>query len=461
MRDQRPGPGTGWKWRQRAGTCLAVALLCAVATAAHAFGPYDEKQLSKEKRGAHGALSMAAQMKALDQLLPERDVSKPPPGVDPEMWAFFVPKDNQMTPERVALGRKLYFDPRLSADDSVACATCHDVTRGFTDQRPTSEGVRDQLGQRNAPTTMNAFFFDALFLDGRVGSLEEQSKFPPVNPVEGGLPNHAAVVAAISGDPAYQKAFQQAYGREPNLDDMTRAIAAFERTLVFLDAPFDRFLAGEDGALSAQAKRGFDLFNGKARCVSCHMMNPSSPLGTDNRFHNIGVAARTQNFEKLARDALDALAKGNGGTEAVDQLALQTNLSELGRFMVTKDPADIGAFKTQGLRNVGITAPYMHDGSMRTLWDVMDHYNKGGEANPYLDGGIEPLALTQDEIDDVVAFLFSLTDEHFADQNRQEMATQKKIAAQRRPFRDDDLAFRRVLPFERRVEGKTAAEGQQ
>ena len=128
--------------------------------------------------------------------------------------------------------------------------------------------------------------------------------------------------------------------------------------------------------------------------------------------------------------------------------------------MVTKDTADIGAFKTQGLRNVGITAPYMHDGSMRTLWDVMDHYNKGGEANPYLDGGIEPLALTQDEIDDVVAFLFSLTDDRFADQNRQEMATQRKIAGQRRPFRDDDLAFRRVLPFERRVEGKTAAEGQ-
>ena len=156
MRDQRPGPGTGWKWRARAGTCLAVALLCAVATAAHAFGPYDEKQLSKEKRGAHGALSMAAQMKVLDQLLPERDVTKPPPGVDPEMWAFFVPKDNEMTPERVALGRKLYFEPRLSADDTVACATCHDVTRGFTDQRPTSEGVRDQLGHRNAPTTMNA-----------------------------------------------------------------------------------------------------------------------------------------------------------------------------------------------------------------------------------------------------------------------------------------------------------------
>ena len=173
------------------------------------------------------------------------------------------------------------------------------------------------------------------------------------------------------------------------------------------------------------------------------------------------MAARTQNFEKLARDALDALAKGNGGTEAVDQLALQTNLSELGRFMVTKDPADIGAFKTQGLRNVGITAPYMHDGSMRTLWDVMDHYNKGGEANPYLDGGIEPLALTQDEMDDVVAFLFSLTDEHFADQNRQEMATQRedRRPAPPVPGRRPGVSPRAAVRAARRR--KPAAEGQQ
>ncbi len=462
MRDRRrcSGPLAEWKWWAPGGFAFALALLGALATAAHAFGPYKEEQLPKEKRGAHGALSMPAQMKALEELLPARDVSEPPPGVDPDIWAHLVPKDNEMTPERVALGRKLYFDPRLSGDGSVACATCHDVTRGFTDQRPTSEGIRDQLGQRNAPTTMNAFFYDTLFLDGRVPSLEEQAKFPPINPVEGGLPNHAAVVAAVSADATYQKDFQKAYGRDVNLDDMTRAIAAFERTLVFLDAPFDRFLAGDDSAVSAKAKRGFALFNGKARCVSCHMLNPSNPLGTDNRFHNIGVAAHAQDFEKLARDALAALERQNGGTEAVDQLALQTNLSELGRFMVTKDAGDIGSFKTQGLRNVGITAPYMHDGSMRTLWDVMDHYNKGGEANPYLDGGIEPLALTEAEIDDVVEFLFTLTDDRFAEANRQELAAQRKIASQRRPFRDDDLASRRVLPFERRIEGKTAVEGQ-
>jgi len=428
-----------------------VLVILLTSGVAHGFGPYREADLPEKNRAPHGALAMEEQIKRLDQLLADYDVTGVPPNVDPEMWALFVPDDNEMTAERVSLGRQLYFDKRLSADDTVACATCHDVTRGFTDQRPTSEGIRDQLGRRNAPTTMNAFFYDTLFLDGRVASLEEQAEFPPINSIEGGHPSREDVVTAIADDPEYKKAFETAYGNEPNYKDMVRAIAAFERTLVFLSSPFDRFLAGDDSAISAQAKKGWELFNGKARCVSCHMINRSNPIGTDNRFHNIGVAARTQNFEMLAQQALDALAK-EGSTEAVDELALKTDLSELGRFLVTKDRADIGAFKTQGIRNVGITAPYMHDGSMRTLWDVMDHYNKGGEANPFLDGGIEPLALTEEEIDAVVAFMFSMTDDRFADQNGAEEGTQRKIAAERRPFRDEDLALRRVLPFERRVE---------
>jgi cytochrome c peroxidase len=298
---------------------------------------------------------------------------------------------------------------------------------------------------------MNAFFYDTLFLDGRVASLEEQAQFPPINPVEGGHAKREDVVAAIADDADYKKAFEAAYGSEPNQRDIMRAIAAFERTLVFLRSPFDRFLAGDEKAVSVQVKQGWELFNGKARCVSCHMMNTANPIGTDNRFHNIGVAARAQNFESLATKALAALEE-ESGAEAVDKLALQTDLSELGRFLVSKDHSDVGAFKTQGLRNVGVTAPYMHDGSMRTLWDVMDHYNKGGEANPFLDGGIEPLALTEEEIDAVVELMFALTDERFAEQNRAELDTQRKIAGTRRPFRDDDLAMRRVLPFERRVE---------
>jgi cytochrome c peroxidase len=184
-------------------------------------------------------------------------------------------------------------------------------------------------------------------------------------------------------------------------------------------------------------------------------VNASNPLGTDNRFHNVGVSARTQDFEVLAARAVTALAQ-DGSTKQLDELAVGTDLSELGRFMVTQNGADIGAFRTPQIRNVGITGPYMHDGSMQTLWDVMDHYNKGGEANPWLDGGIEPLALTEAEIDDVVAFMFTLTDRRFADLNRAQLEEQRSKAAANRPFRDDALALRRELPFERRVTGQPA-----
>jgi cytochrome c peroxidase len=264
---------------------------------------------------------------------------------------------------------------------------------------------------------------------------------------------------AIAPDQEYQRMFQAAYGRPVNFDDTARAIATFERTLVFLDAPFDAFVAGDTSAVSASAARGWVLFNGKARCVSCHMLNAANPLGTDDRFHNIGVSARKQNFEELADKALKALHRKEGreGIEAVDRLAIETNLSELGRFLVTKNRSDIGSFKTFQLRNVGITGPYMHDGSMQTLFDVMDHYNKGGETNPFLDGGIEPLALSEGEIEDVVEFLHTLTDKRFAAEQRTETARQRAVAAKQRPFRDNALAMRKTLPFEQRVLGNGAA----
>ena len=361
-----------------------------------------------------------------------------------------APQDNEINGPRVALGKKLYFDTRLSADGTVACAVCHDVSRGFTDQRNVSEGIRDQLGRRNAPTTMNTFVFQTLFLDGRAPSLEEQAKLPIVNPIEMGQPDGNAVTQAIANDPDYQRMFQDAYGRLPNYDDVGRAIAAFERTFVFLQSPFDKFLAGQADAISPQAQQGWVLYNGKARCVSCHPINQSNPVGSDNRFHNVGVSARHQDFENLARQALATLQK-NDGLKAIDELALSTDLSELGRFMVTKNRSDIGGFRTLQVRNVGITGPYMHDGSMQTLWDVMDHYNKGGEANPFLDGGIEPLALSEDEIDAVVALMFSMTDQRFADQNQAMFDKQRATAQTQRPFRDEALAMRKVLPFEQRV----------
>jgi cytochrome c peroxidase len=400
----------------------------------------------------HGAMVIQEQQQRLAKLIPS--VTSPPPGVDPIAWAsIYIPAGNELTADRIALGRKLYFDTRLSKDGTLACATCHDVSRGFTDHRSVSEGIGDHLGKRSAPTTMNAALMQSQFWDGRAPSLEEQAKLPILNPIEMGHPDAASAMAAVNTDPAYVGLFQKAYGRTPNYEDLGRAIASFERTLIFLDAPFDRFAGGDSKAISAAAQRGLDLFNGKARCVSCHMINSSNPLGTDNLFHNIGVSARTQNFEALAGKALGVL-KENSDSAALDKLAIETDMSELGRFLVTKKRGDVGAFKTEQLRNVGLTAPYMHDGSLKTLWDVMDHYNKGGETNAYLDGGIEPLSLSESEINDVVAFLFTLTDVRFAAQNEQAIREQQALAAKNRPFRDNTLAHRDVLPFEHRVMGQ-------
>ncbi|MHC4087180.1 MAG: cytochrome-c peroxidase [Planctomycetota bacterium] len=353
----------------------------------------------------HGAATMEYQNKELDRLLPSVDVSKVPAGFDQVVWEAFIPEDNAMTPERVALGRKLYFDKRLSADGTVSCATCHDVTRGFTDQLTVSEGIKDQFGRRNAPTTLNVALLQTVFLDGRSPTLEHQAKQPIINKIEMGMPDGQAAVDAIKDDAEYQAAFQKAYGRKVNYEDVGRAIAAFERTLVFVDSPFRRFLNGDEDAISSEAKHGWELYNEKGRCVTCHPINPSNPLGTDNRFHNVGVSARHQDFDGLAKQALKAMAE-DPSEQKLDELALSTDMSELGRFMVTKNRSDIGAFRTPLVLNIGITPPYMHDGTIETLWDVMDHYNKGGEANLFLDGGMEPLALTEEEINAIVALRY-------------------------------------------------------
>ncbi len=407
--------------------------------------------------GAHGATAMPEQERRLSALLEGRDALAPPRHVDDQVWKASVPADNALTSERIALGKRLYFETALSKDGTVACATCHDVTRSFTDRRPVSEGVGGKLGRRNAPTTMNAALLHSQFLDGRAPSLENQAGQPILNSVEMAMPNEAAAVAALEKK-GYGPDFEKAYGRKLNYRDLERAIAAFERTLIFLDAPFDRFLAGDARAISDDARAGWTLFNGKGRCATCHTINLSNPLGTDGRVHNIGVSARHQDFEQLAVKALAALRK-NPSERTLDELAIATNMSELGRFMVTRNEADIGAFRTSQLRNVGITAPYMHDGSMQTLWDTIDHYNKGGEPNHYLDGGVEPLALSEPEVGQLVAFMFTLTDGRFSALNDSELERQRGLAAKQRPFRDDNLALRKVISFGRRTEDKRSPGG--
>ncbi len=332
-------------------------------------------------------------------------------GLAPDLVGTLTPGDNPTTPDKVELGRRLFFDGRLSADGTVACATCHDPQKGFTDQRVTSVGIRQQVGHRNAPTILNALFNDTQFWDGRAHLLEDQAKLPILNPIEMGMKSPADVVARLRALPEYVDAFKKLFGREPTYDDLARVLAAYERTQAAFDSPFDRFLAGDEKAMDATARRGWALFNGKGRCISCHGLSPTQPIFTDNKFHNIGVSAHKSNFVELARKAIAMVDSGNA--EAVDRAALETDLSELGRFLVSKQQHDIGAFKTPGLRNLLVTEPYFHDGSQDTLWDTIDHYNKGGVQNPFLDGGIQRLGLTEPEIDDLVAFLASLTSDRY------------------------------------------------
>ena len=450
--------GGGWKqaragwWFKDLRWCLASqGLTCALlALSASCVSPAGGQVSAQIPRAEHGAAAMDYQLAEFGRLVPKAKAEDVPRGIDPVVWEAFVPADNKMTEERVALGKKLFFDKRLSRDGTVSCATCHDVTRAFTDQRATSEGIGAKLGRRNAPTTMNTVLLQTLFLDGRSPTLDHQARLPIINPIEMGFPDGESSAKAIAGDPEYQQMFQKAYGRGVNYEDIGRAIGAFERTMVFLDSPFRRFLEGNDKAISADAKEGWRLFNEKARCVSCHQMSLSNPLGTDNRFHNIGVSARHQDFEDLAKKGIQAM-KEDPSEQKLEELALATDMSELGRFMVAKNRSEIGAFRTSMLLNIGITPPYMHDGTLETLWDVMDHYNKGGEANLFLDGGMEPLALTVKEIDQVVAFLFALTDDRFAEDNRRQMEAQRIKARKNRPFRDEPMANRKKLAFEDRI----------
>jgi cytochrome c peroxidase len=354
-----------------------------------------------------------------------------------------VPADNLQTPAKVALGQKLFFDGRLSADGTVACSTCHDPARAFTDGRPVSIGIKGRAGQRNAPTILNALYNKTQFWDGRATTLEQQAALPIVNPVEMGQPNLDAAVARIESIPDYARRFRGVFGRPPNGPDLTRAIASYERTLVSFDSPFDRFIAGDTSAIDESAKRGWELFNTRGRCNKCHALSEHTRDPTyfiDQDFHNIGVGIIRHDVVALAVKA-ERLVDSTSA-KAIDDAALQTEMSALGRYLVTRKEPDIASFKTPNLRNVLITAPYFHDGSQATLWDVVDHYNKGdGVQNPFLDQDIQPLALSERDIDDLVAFMASLTSPEYREQGLKELARQRAISRTNRPQRDTARAF--------------------
>lgn len=330
-----------------------------------------------------------------------------------------IPADNPQTPEKIKLGKKLFNDKRFSSTSTISCATCHDAAKAFTDSPlRTSKGVDGLTGTRNAPTVINAAYLTRQFWDGRSPDLEDQAQHPFVNPVEMGLENHETILRIVRTDPEYKKSFQVVFGKSGEkitIREVTKAIASFERTLVSGRSPFDHWRYGGDKtAMSPAQIRGFQVFIGEGRCVSCHVVEQTQALFTDNRFHNIGIGinAIQQDVPRLAGEFLKAKAQGMDVDVAV---LTDKKTSELGRFSVTNEFDMIGAFKTPTLRNVAATAPYMHDGSLKTLRDVVVHYitggidSKTGQANNFLSGGIRPLKLNEQQISDLVAFLEALT----------------------------------------------------
>ena len=295
-----------------------------------------------------------------------------------------VPADNPVTVETVTLGKRLYFDTSLSIDKSVSCATCHDPNHGFACEDAVSTGVGGKRGTRNSPTIINVAYYTTQFWDGRENTLEKQAEGPVQNPVEMAH-SLAGVVARLTHDPSYVTAFEHAYGAGPvTFDKVEKSIAAYERIVVAGNSPFDRwYFGGDEHAVDKRVMRGFEVFRraDKGNCASCHAIAQHYALFTDNEFHNIGVGVR------------------NGAP------------ADLGRYDVTHADRDRGAFKTPSLRNIAETAPYMHDGSLDTLAQVIDFHAAGGNANPWLDSKIRKLHLTTREKTDLVAFLKSLSGE--------------------------------------------------
>jgi cytochrome c peroxidase len=310
----------------------------------------------------------------VDNLPARIDVDKVPLGL-PER---IVPKDNPLTPERVALGRRLFFDPLLSRTETIACANCHDPAHGFAGRDPIAVGIDGKKGKRHAPSLLNRAFANYFFWDGRETSLEAQALKPIEDPVE--MDNSLAeVTRRLQAHTAYPALFKAAFDDGITAQNLGKALASFERTLLLGNSRVDRFRAGETGVLNDAERHGLWLWESKARCWRCH----SGPNFTDGKFHNTGVS---------------------WGKEPLD----------LARFEITGEEKDRGRFKTPSLRGVAITAPYMHDGSMSTLEEVIRFYNQGGlyrsRLNSNRDAFLEPLGLSFEEMENLAAFLRALSE---------------------------------------------------
>lgn len=318
-----------------------------------------------------------------------------------------VPGENVLTAKKISLGKMLFFDQRLSSDGTVACATCHRPDRAFSDGRAISEGAHKRAGARNAPGLLNVAFSTSLFWDGRRNSLELQALDPLLNPREHALTSFEPVLAVVRSDAAYVSAFRDAFSvamPEIGIEHVAKALSSYERSLIAANSSFDRYyFSSEASALSPDARRGLALFQGRANCSSCHTIGQDSATFSDGLFHrvNLGESSIAKNLDRLTTALVEHRRQGH----SLDQTIIgDQELAALGRFAVTLNAVDIESFKTPSLRNVALTAPYMHDGSVPTLLDAIEAelYRRSGASN-------RPLILTPREKLDLLAFLHSLT----------------------------------------------------
>ncbi|TLP61395.1 methylamine utilization protein MauG [Parasedimentitalea maritima] len=324
------------------------------------------------------------------------------------------PVDNPPTAEKITLGRKLFFDRRMSINGTMSCAMCHVPEQGFANwELQTSVGVEGRSVKRNAPTIINTGFLDVLFHDGRDMSLETQFIMPLISRNEMANPSVGRVVAYLQEQPEYQPLFDAAFGAPPSLDRMGKALGAYQRTLTTGGSAFDHwYYGGDKTALSDSQTRGFELFQGKADCASCHVINDQSALFTDQEFHNTGYGWQREQIRQNPSPTTRVQVAPNVFHEI--DLAVVASVSappqaDLGRYEVTEDPDDRWMFRTPPLRNVAMTPPYMHDGALPDLRSVIEFYNQGGPDHVFKDLRIRPLDLNSQEMDDLEAFMQALT----------------------------------------------------
>jgi cytochrome c peroxidase len=311
-----------------------------------------------------------------------------------------TPEDNPSTPKKVELGKRLFFDARLSADGSLACVSCHLPDQGWTTNTPLSPAYPTNMERRNSQTLINVAFNKALLWDGRATSLEKQALGPIQNPLHMNQ-NLDLLIEKLRAIPEYMERFQEVFGTSVSSDGLGKALAAFERTLITHNAPFDRYMEGDRQAMSESAQRGMELFKGKARCILCH----HGPNFSDSQFHNLGVPDAQLLFHPLVQASIRFDAK-RMNVAAYDQVE-----RDLGRYLVTKEEKDKGAFKTPTLRNVVQRDPYMHNGVFQSLEDIIDFYDRGAGGVFGKSPLLQPLGLIAEEKRDLLAFLQALSGE--------------------------------------------------